>query len=153
MHAFGIAATTRGFLSVRRTPRAIHAGCLASRTLGPAICARKEDADIESVSTIGSILAESLVMRGDFFDIRTIPFGFYSASRHGIPRLSPRNSNLDEVTANNALQRTAPAVTVAAILARTSLVRSWRCFTSVAFLFAPPSQLPRRAPQSLSLSR
>ena len=69
----------RGF-SVRRTPRACHGGCdrlrpgslrashavcLASRTLGPVICARKEDADIESLSTTGKILAESLVMQGD----------------------------------------------------------------------------------------
>ena len=92
-------------------------------------------------------------MRGDFFGTQTVSFGFYSASRHCIPPLSPRNSNLNEVTANNALQRTATAVTVAAILARTSLVRSWRCLTSVASLFVPPSQLPRRAPQSLSLSR
>ena len=52
-----------------------------------------------------------------------------------------------------ALQPTAPAVTVAAILARTSLVRSWLCPTSVTAFFVPPSQLPRRAPQSLSLSR
>ena len=40
-------------------------------------------------------------MRRDFFDIRTFLFGFYSTSRRCIPRLSPRNSNLDEVTANN----------------------------------------------------
>ena len=102
--------------SVRRTPRACHGGCdhlcpgslrashavcLASRTLEPVICARKEGADIESVSTTASILAESLVMRGDFFDIPTALFGFNSTSRHCIPRPSPRNSNLDEVTANN----------------------------------------------------
>ena len=132
--------------------RASHAVCLGYSTLEPALCARTET-DSENLSTTESNLAESLVMRGDFFDIRTVPFGFYSTSRHCIPRLSPRNSNLDEVTANNALQRTAPAVTVAAILARTSLVRSGRCLTSVASLFVPPSQLPRRAPQSLSLSR
>ena len=81
--------------------RASHAVCLASRTLGPVFCARKEAADIERVSTTGRILAESLVMQGDFFDIRTVLFGFQSTSRHCIPRLSPRNSNLNEVTANN----------------------------------------------------
>ena len=128
---------------VRRTPRACHgacarlrpgrlrashAVCLASRTLEPVICARKEGADIESLSTTKSILAESLVMRGDFFDIRTILFGFYSASRHCIPPLSPRNSNLNDVTANNALQRTAPAVTVAAIL-RSGVSRSSHLFS------------------------
>ena len=52
---------------------------------------------------------------------------------------------------NHALQRTAPRVTVAAILARTRLVRSWLCPTSVALLCAPPSQLPRHAPPSLRL--
>ena len=102
--------------SVRRTPRACHgacdrlrpgrlrashAVCLASRTLEPAICARIEGTDIESVSTIGSILAESPVMRGDFFDTRTVLFGFSSERRHCIPRLSPRNSNLNAITANN----------------------------------------------------
>ena len=102
----------RGF-SVRRTPRACHGACnrlrpgrlrashaicLAFRTLEPAICARKEGADIESVSTIENILAESLFMRGDFFDTHTVP-GFYSTSRHCIPRCSPRNSNSEE-TAN-----------------------------------------------------
>ena len=138
---------------VRRTPRACHAVCLRCSTLEPVFCARKEEADIKSLSTTGRILAESLVMQGDFFDTQTVSFGFYATSRHCIPRLSPRNSNLDEVTANNALQRTAPAVTVAAILARISLVRSWRFLTSVASFFVPPSQLPRRAPQWLSLSR
>ena len=101
--------------SVRRTPRACHGGCdhlrpgrlrashavcLASRTLEPVFCARKEGADIESVSTTGSILAESLFMRSDFSDIQPVSIGFYSASRHCIPRRSPRNSNSEE-TANN----------------------------------------------------
>ena len=54
-------------------------------------------------------------------------------------------------TPNHALQRTAPRVTVAAIHVRSRPVRPWPCFTSVASFCAPPSQLPRRAPQSLSL--
>jgi hypothetical protein len=54
-------------------------------------------------------------------------------------------------TPNHALQRTAPRVTVAAILAWTRPVRSWRCPTSVGSFCAPPSQLPRHAPPSLSL--
>ena len=153
--------------SVRRTPRACHgacdrlrpgrlrashAVCLASRTLEPFICARKEDADSESVSTTGRVLAESLFMRGDLSFTPAVSFGFYATSRHCIPRLSPRNSNSAK-RLTMALQRSAPRVTVAAILIRASLVRSWRCFTSVASFFVPPSQLPRRAPQSLSLSR
>ena len=52
---------------------------------------------------------------------------------------------------NHALQRTAPRVTVAAVHVRSRLLRAGRCLTSVASFFAPPSQLPRRAPQSLSL--
>ena len=56
-----------------------------------------------------------------------------------------------QVTPNHALQRTAPRVTVAAILAWTRPVRSWLCPTSVAPFCAPPSQLPRHAPPSLSL--
>ena len=102
--------------SVRRTPRACHAACdhlrpgrlrashavcLRCPTLQPALCARKKEADIECVSTTGRVLAESLVMRGDFFDTQAVSFGFYATSRHCIPRLSPRNSNLNDVTANN----------------------------------------------------
>ena len=68
---------------VRRTPRACHGGCnhlrpgslrashavcLASPTSEPVVCARKEGADIECVSTTGSISAESLVMQRDLSD-------------------------------------------------------------------------------------
>ena len=103
-------------ICVRRTPRACHGACARLRpgrlrashavclrysTLEPVLCARKEEADIECVSTTGKILAESLVMRGDFFDTQAVSFGFYSTSRHCIARLSPRNSNRNEVTANN----------------------------------------------------
>ena len=132
--------------------RASHAVCLAARTLEPAICARKEGADIESVSTTGSIFAESLVMRGDFFDTQAVSFGFYATSRHCIPRLSPRNSKSAK-RLTMALQLTAPAVTVAAFLRPGVSRSSHRSRWLVCPFFAPPSQLPRRAPQSLSLSR
>ena len=56
--------------SVRRRP-----------TLEPAACARKET-DNENLSTTGSILAESLLMRGNLLDTQTVLFGFYSGSRH-----------------------------------------------------------------------
>ena len=52
---------------------------------------------------------------------------------------------------NQALQQTAPRVTVAAILAWTRPVRAWRFSTLVSSLCAPPSQVPRHAPPSLSL--
>ena len=106
--------TLRGFC-VRRTPRACHGGCdplrpgslrashavcLAARTLDPVFCARKEEADIESVSTTGRIFSESLVMQRALFDTQAVSFGFYATSRHCIPRRSPRNSNSEE-TANN----------------------------------------------------
>ena len=64
-----------------------------------------------------------------------------SSSKHKMQTTSP----------NHALQRTAPRVTVAAILAWTRLVRPWLCPTFVASFCAPPSQLPRHAPPSLSL--
>ena len=81
--------------------RAIHAVCLRCLMLEPAFCARKEETDIECISTTERMFAESLVMRRDLFLTRAVPFGFYATSRHCIPRRSPRNSNLNEVTANN----------------------------------------------------
>ena len=161
-HTYGLTSERLSF--VRRTPRACHGACdrlrprqaprqsrgLLGVSLAPtALCARKEEADIECVSTTGRVLAKSFVMQGDFFGTQTVLFGISATSQRCFPQLSPRNSNRN-ATANNALQRTAPAVTVAAILARTSLVRSWRCLTSVASFFAPPSQLPRQPPRSLS---
>ena len=112
-HTYGLTSERLSF--VRRTPRACHGACdrlrprqaprqsrgLLGVSLAPtALCARKEEADIECVSTTGSILEESLVMRGDFFDTQTVPFGIYATSRHCIPRCSPRNSKSEE-TANN----------------------------------------------------
>ena len=155
----------RGF-SVRRTPRACHGGCdrlrpgslrtshavcLVSRTLEPVFCARKET-DIESVSTTGSILAESLVMQRDLSDTQAVPFGFYAKSRHCIPRRSPRNSNSEETPNNGAAENCSarhgscysgsnPSRSVVAL----SYVRC--------LLLRSTPQLPRRAPQSLSLSR
>ena len=70
-------------------------------TLEPALCARNNEADSECVSTTGRFLAESFVMRGDFFETQTVSFGFYVTSRHCIPRLSPRNSHPNAITANN----------------------------------------------------
>ena len=102
-------------LSVRRRPRACHgacahlrpgrlrashAVCLAYSTLEPAICARNEEANIESVSTTGRVLAESSAMRG-FFYTQAVSSGFYAASRHYISRPSPRNFTLNAITANN----------------------------------------------------
>ena len=52
---------------------------------------------------------------------------------------------------NHALQRTAPRVTVAAISGLGVFPPSHLCPTSVASFCAPPSQLPRHAPPSLSL--
>ena len=134
----------RGFF-VRRTPRACHgacdhlrpgrlrashAACLRCSMLEPAFCARKEGADIESVSTIESILAESLVMRGDFFNTRTGSFRFYATSRHCISRLSPRNSNSEE-TANNGAAENCSA-------------RHGSCYSTFGSLsFEPPSLVAR----------
>ena len=54
-------------------------------------------------------------------------------------------------TPNHALQRTAPRVTVAAISGLGVFTPSHHCPTSAASFCAPPSQLPRHAPPSLSL--
>ena len=54
-------------------------------------------------------------------------------------------------TPNLAQQRTATAVTAAAIHVRCPLLRAGRCPTLVASFFAPPSQPPRQPPRSLSL--
>ena len=62
----------------------------------------------------------------------------------------PMNPNRPE-TPNHALQRTAPRVTVAAISGLGVFAPSHLCPTLVASFFAPPSQLPRHAPPSLSL--
>ena len=80
--------------------RASHAVCLRYSTLEPANSARKE-ADHENLSTTESNIAESLLMQGDLLDISSVLFGFSSTSRHCIPLLSPRNSNPNELTANN----------------------------------------------------
>ena len=76
---------------------------------------------------------------------------------HALPpsghrRLRPRRPFHNSTrTPNHALQRTASRVTVAAIHVRSRLLRAGRCLTSAASFFASPSQLPRLAPQSLSL--
>ena len=72
----------------------------ASRTVSAASF-RPLRLSTEGVSTTGGILAESLLMRHDLFDARSVSFGLYATSCHCIPRRSPRNSNRDEVTANN----------------------------------------------------
>ena len=70
-------------------------------------------------------------MRGDFFDTQAVSFGFYAASRHCISRLSPRNSNRNEVTANNG-----------AAANRSGCHGS--CYsTSGSFSFEPPFSLAR----------
>ena len=78
-------------------------------------------------------------MRGNLLDTQTVLFGFYATSRSCIPRRSPRNSNLNEVTANNGAAENC----------------SGRQRASRLLLPAEPAaQQSRRAlPQSLSLSR
>jgi len=81
----------------------------------------------------------------------TFTLGHPSRVRASLPELFSGVCPNPMKSPNHALQRTAPRVTVAAILAWTRPVRAWRCPTSVASLCAPPSQLPRHAPPSLSL--
>ena len=53
------------------------------------------------VSTTDGVSEQSFPMRGDLFQTPAVSFGFYSTSRHSIPRLSPRNTNRKAITANN----------------------------------------------------
>ena len=108
--------------------RASHAVCLLCSTLEPAFRARKEEADIECVSTIGRFLAESSVMRGDFFDTQAVSFGFHATSRHCIPRLSPQNSHRNAITANKgaAANRSGRHACCSAAAATTSSSRAAR---------------------------
>ena len=55
----------------------------------------------ECVSTADGFSEQSFPMRGDLFQTPAVSFGFYATSRHCIPRLSPRNSNRNAITANN----------------------------------------------------
>ena len=98
----------------------------------PSSALEKKERTSKASRQTGRLFAESLVMRGSFFDTQTALFGFYSTSRHCIPRLSPRNSNPAK-RLTMALQRTAPRVTVAAILIRASLVRATFFRSSYAF--------------------
>ena len=81
---------------------------------------------------------------------QVLPFHFSSAGSvsrfiHHTPPITMT------ATPNHALQRTAPRVTVAAISSPGVSRPSHLCPTSVAPFCAPPSQLPRHAPPSLSL--
>ena len=80
-------------------------------------------------------------MQGDFFETAAGYFGFYATSRHCNPRLSPRNSNRNEVTANNgAAENCSGRQRVSRWLLPADLPRSQRATRP-------------RPPQSLSLSR
>ena len=86
--------------------RASHAVCLYYSTLEPAICARKEEADIESNSTTERIMSQSFHMRSLNQSFWLDSLHSSSASSIRIPTAFPPGFR-SEVTANNALQRTA----------------------------------------------
>ena len=92
-------------------------------------------------------------MQRDLLDIPTALFGFYATSRHCIPRLSPRNSNPNEVTANNGAAENCSA-RHGSCYSGSNPSRSVVALSYVrCLLLRSTPQLPRRAPQSLSLSR
>ena len=88
-------------------------------------------------------------------------FGFYAMSRHCIPRLSPRNSNLNTITANNGAAENcsvpAARVTVAAISrpvpSRAVIALSHVRCRLLRSTFAATAPRSAGTPQSLSLSR
>ena len=107
-------------------------------------------AAVPSVSTARRFLPSLSAMRETDFSIPDIQVRA-SIARRTVNRTLSQHPQRVQVTPNHALQRTAPRVTVAAILTWTPLVRPGSCLTLVASLCAPPSQLPRHAPPSLSL--
>ena len=153
-------ACWRRFFPTARTPAS--AGCSASptKTFGskPAPTDSLSSRRIPTFSSAvcftaihpkssGSASATALVSNSFNSSRHTSRTSVRSTQTHS-RRFSSSRSN---EAPNHALQRTAPRVTVTAVLARSRLVRSWRCPTSAAHFCAPPSQLPRHAPPSLSL--
>ena len=153
--------------SVRRTPRACHgacdhlrpgrlrashAVCLRYPTLEPVLCARKEEADIESVSTAERIMSQLSAMRSLNPSFRTDSFHSSSASSARIPTTFPDGFR-SEVTANNALQRTAPGCH-GSCYSRSGVSPSCHLLTSSGALSALHLRSYRASPpRSLSLSR
>ena len=159
-------------LAARRTgfedlalPSFGHTATLAAMSGVVPVCASLSLSSAQRRST--SSARESVRLAGSFLPapwphLAALP----SAHQHSLPLAAERSAapafmrrlaatrrrcRQSERTANHALQRTVPRVTVAAVHVRRRLVRAGRCLTSVASFFAPPSQLPRRAPRSLSL--
>ena len=163
-NAFTLAAGRTSFAS-SALPGFGHAGTLAAMSGSFPFCASLSLSDAQRRST--SPARASVRLAGVFPPAPQPHFAALpSAEQRSLPLAAEPSAALtfarrfaatrqrcrkSERTPNNALQRTAPRVTVAAILARTRLVRSWLCPTSAASFCAPPSQLPRHAPPSLSL--
>ena len=139
--------------SVRRTPRACHgacdhlrpgrlrashAVCLASRTLAPAICARKEETDNESVSTIERIRIQLFAMRSLNRSFKTDSLHASSASSTDFSDSLPHLLRSEKTPNNGAAENC-----------------SGRARVSRWLLPAEPAAQParHRPPQSLSLSR
>ena len=76
-------------------------------TLEPALCARKNEADSACLSTAERMMSASFAMRSLVQSFRLDSLHSSSARSIRIPATFPVNSQR-EVTANNALQRTAP---------------------------------------------
>ena len=131
-----------------RASEPIATGCMAS--IANRALVGLPRAAAPSVSTARQFLVSLSAVRETDSSIPEIQVRASIASRAVNRTLSQRPQRV-QVAPNHALQRTAPRVTVAAILACARLVRSWRCSTSAAPFCAPPSQLPRHAPPSLSL--
>ena len=146
--------TARSFC-VRRTPRACHgacarlrpgrlrashAVCLGYSTLEPALCARKEETEDESLSTAERIMSQSFVMRSLNQSNRIDSLHSSSASATDFSDSLPHPLR-SEKRLTMALQRTATGGSA--------------CHAGCSPQSPPCSQRATRrlAPQSLSLSR
>ena len=106
--------------------------------------------DLFYLSTQPSLLSFFVSMRSLLASF-SLPVTRPSPASPRVSRFFFHVSSESNRTPNHALQRTAPRVTVAADSGLGVFSPSHRCPTSVAFFCAPPSQLPRHAPPSLSL--
>ena len=119
-------------------------------TLEPALCARKEEADNESLSTSERIMNESLPMRSINPSFETDSVRSSSASSTPIPTTFPDGFRSD-VTANKALQRTAPGCH-GSCYSRSGVSPSLHLFRSSGALSASHLRSYRASPpRSLSL--
>ena len=163
VESFAARCGSERFLRVTNLRR--HASCLSTHLRSMLSLGLRSESDVQTCSASRLDVPAIAAMRGSRRFLRATEGSLRRAGSSatsfsapcfrggafcGSTRALPRNSNA-EVKANNALQRTAPRVTVAAL---SGSVPSRPCaplFVARRLSLRSTPQLPRRAPQSLSL--